>query len=138
MPLRRTTSTLTTALAATLALAIGSALTPADAATAHRPAPPKVPSQTGTGGSAASVDPDVTRIGLQVLRRGGNATDAAIAMAGALGVTEPYSSGIGGGGYFVHYDARTGRVDTIDGRETAPARMPHDAFVDPATGKPYN
>ncbi len=73
-----------------------------------------------------------------MLRRGGNAVDAAVATAAALGVTEPYSSGIGGGGYFVHYDARTGKVETIDGRETAPRRMPHDAFIDPKTGKPYN
>ena len=52
-------------------------------------------------------------------------------------MTEPYSAGIGGGGYFVYYDAKTGKVHTIDGRETAPAAMPHDAFIDPATGKPY-
>ena len=60
-----------------------------------------------------------------------------MAAAATLGVTEPYSAGIGGGGYFVHYDAKTGEVSTIDGRETAPAKMPTDAFVDPATGKPY-
>ena len=53
-------------------------------------------------------------------------------------MTEPFSAGIGGGGYFVHYSAKTGKVQTIDGRETAPAAMPHDAFIDPATGKPYN
>ena len=49
-------------------------------------------------------------------------------------MTEPYSAGIGGGGFFVYYDARTGRVHTIDGRETAPAAMGPTAFVDPATG----
>lgn len=54
-----------------------------------------------------------------------------------LGVTEPYSAGIGGG-YFMYYDASTGKVSTIDGRETAPAAIPHDAFIDPATSKPYN
>ena len=69
---------------------------------------------------------------------GGNAVDAAIATAAALGVTEPYSSGLGGGGYFVYYDAETGTVKTIDGRETAPAGITHDAFIDPGTGKPYN
>ena len=47
--------------------------------------------------------------------------DAAVATAAALGVTEPYSSGIGGGGYFVYYDATPRSVHTIDGRETAPA-----------------
>ena len=52
--------------------------------------------------------------------QGGNAVDAAVAAAAALGVTEPYSAGIGGGGYFVYYNAKTGKVRTIDGRETAP------------------
>ena len=73
-----------------------------------------------------------------MLKRGGNAADAAVAAAATLGVTEPYSAGIGGGGYFVFYDAETGKVSTIDGRETAPKKMPNDAFIDPATGKPYN
>ena len=58
-------------------------------------------------------------------------------MASALGVTEPYSAGVGGGGYFVYYDAKTGKVQTLDGRETAPAAMPKDAFIDPKTGQPY-
>ena len=85
-----------------------------------------------------SVDPYASRVGLRVLRQGGNAVDAAVATAAALGVTEPYSSGLGGGGFFVYYDAAQRRVKTLDGRETAPAAMAHDAFIDPATGKPYN
>ena len=101
-------------------------------------APPKIATSVGRGGAISTVDPDATRVGLRVLRAGGNAVDAAVAAAAALGVTEPYSSGIGGGGYFVHYDARTHRVSTIDGRETAPRGITHDAFIDPATGKPYN
>jgi gamma-glutamyltranspeptidase/glutathione hydrolase len=92
---------------------------------------------TGKGGAVTSVDPYAARIGLQVLKRGGNAVDAAVATAAALGVTEPYSSGLGGGGYFVYYDADRQKVKTLDGRETAPARMRHDAFIDPATGQPY-
>ena len=91
----------------------------------------------GRGGAVASVDENATRIGVRVLRAGGTATDAAVATAAALGVTEPYSAGIGGGGYFVRYDAETGKVETIDGRETAPAKFPHDAFIDPETGEPY-
>lgn len=97
----------------------------------------KVPTAVGYGGAISTVDPEASRIGLAVLRKGGTAADAAVAAAAALGVTEPYSSGIGGGGYFVHYDAETGAVETIDGRETAPAAMTHDAFIDPATGQPY-
>jgi gamma-glutamyltranspeptidase/glutathione hydrolase len=98
----------------------------------------KVPVAYGWGGAVASVDPEATAAGLKVLRSGGNAVDAAVATAAALGVTEPYSTGVGGGGYFVYYDAKTHRVQTIDGRETAPKLMPHDAFIDPSTGKAYN
>lgn len=86
----------------------------------------------------SSVDPEATAAGIEVLRKGGNAVDAAVATAAALGVTEPYSAGIGGGGYFLYYDAKSGKVSTIDGRETAPAGISHDAFIDPATGDPYN
>ena len=95
------------------------------------------PRRSGSGGAVTSVDPYASRIGLQVLKQGGNAVDAAVATAAALGVTEPYSSGLGGGGYFVYYDAKSKKVKTLDGRETAPAAMKHDAFIDPATGKPY-
>lgn len=97
----------------------------------------KVPTSVGYGGAVASVDPEASKIGLEVLKRGGNAVDAAVATAAALGVTEPYSAGLGGGGYFVYYDARTGKVTTIDGRETAPKAMPRDAFIDPETKAPY-
>lgn len=92
---------------------------------------------TGYGGAVSTVDLDASAAALEVLREGGNAADAAVAAAATLGVTEAYSAGIGGGGYFVFYDARTGEVETIDGRETAPAGMPPDAFINAATGKPY-
>lgn len=97
----------------------------------------KNPTAFGTGGAVSSVDPEATEAGLAVLRAGGNAVDAAVAAAAALGVTEPYSAGIGGGGYFVYYDAHSRTVRTIDGRETAPKSIADDAFVDPASGKPY-
>jgi gamma-glutamyltranspeptidase/glutathione hydrolase len=90
---------------------------------------PKVPTMTGSGGAVSSVDPLASQVGIDVLERGGNAADAAVAMAATLGVTEPYSAGIGGGGFFVHYDARTGEVSTIDGRETAPATYTEDEFL---------
>ena len=100
--------------------------------------PTKTATSTGFGGAVSSVDPEASKVGLDVLKKGGNAVDAAVATAAALGVTEPYSAGLGGGGYFVYYDADTGEVQTIDGRETAPADMPNDAFIRPGTGEPYN
>lgn len=101
------------------------------------PSPEKAPVATGYGGAVATVDLDATRVGLEVLRNGGNAVDAAIAAAATLGVTEPFSAGIGGGGFLVYYSAKDRRVYTIDGREAAPMSMGETAFVDPATGLPY-
>ncbi|MFE4194733.1 gamma-glutamyltransferase [Paenarthrobacter sp. NPDC056912] len=98
----------------------------------------KKPTATGYGGAVSTVDPEASAAAIEVLKKGGNAADAAVAAAATLGVTEPYSAGIGGGGYFVFYDAKTKQVGTIDGRETAPANIKPDAFIDPATGKPYN
>ena len=86
----------------------------------------------GSGGAAASTDPDATRVAVDILRRGGNAIDAAVAANATLGVTEPYVAGIGGGGFMLVYLARQHRVITIDGRETAPAAFTQDAFIDPA------
>ncbi|HEX6325080.1 MAG TPA: gamma-glutamyltransferase [Jiangellaceae bacterium] len=97
----------------------------------------KVPVAVGTGGAVATVDAEATRVGLEVLRKGGNAVDAAVAAAATLGVTEPFSAGIGGGGFFVFYEAATGEVHTIDGRETAPAAMQEDAFVENGTPIPF-
>jgi gamma-glutamyltranspeptidase/glutathione hydrolase len=91
----------------------------------------KVPVMTGGGGAVASVDQTASQVGIDALRSGGNAADAAVAMAGTLGVTEPYSSGIGGGGFFVYYDARSGRVRTIDGRESAPQAFTPTVFTAP-------
>jgi gamma-glutamyltranspeptidase/glutathione hydrolase len=98
--------------------------------------PPKNAVAVGSGGAVASVSPYATQIGVDVLRRGGNAVDAAVATAAALGVVEPFSAGIGGGGFFVYYDARTHRVSAIDGRETAPQAFTSTVFTDPSTGAP--
>ncbi|MFJ3217082.1 gamma-glutamyltransferase [Kitasatospora sp. NPDC086801] len=95
---------------------------------------PKAPEAVGWGGAVASVDADATAAGIEVLRKGGNAVDAAVATAAALGVTEPYSSGIGGGGYFVYYDHASGRVHTIDGREVAGRTADSGLFLE--DGKP--
>ena len=134
------------ALAATLGVGALATAAPASAQpstaaqgvfAAGRPAPPAPSTSAGYGGAVSSVDSEASAAGLEVLRKGGNAVDAAVATAAALGVTEPYSAGIGGGGYLVYFDAATGEVTTIDGRETAPATMPGDAFIDPVTGQPY-
>jgi gamma-glutamyltranspeptidase / glutathione hydrolase len=97
----------------------------------------KAPLAVGRGGAASTVDFDATRVAIDVLQRGGNAIDAAVAAAATLGVTEPFSSGLGGGGFLVYYNARTKTVHTIDGREAAPASMKVDAFINPATGRAY-
>ncbi|MFE0523933.1 gamma-glutamyltransferase [Streptomyces sp. NPDC058954] len=112
-------------------VSVGAAAPPTDAT---RGTPAKVPVAVGYGGAVASVDADASAAGIEVLRKGGNAVDAAVATAAALGVTEPYSSGIGGGGYFVYYDAKSRTVHTIDGRETAPLTADSDLFVE--NGKP--
>lgn len=83
----------------------------------------KKPVAEGSGGAVSTVDLDASKAALGVLREGGNAMDAAVAAAAALGVTEPYSAGLAGGGFIVYYDARRKKVHTIDGRETAPKAM---------------
>ena len=115
--------------------AIGIAAQPVLAA---RPTPTKQASAVGSGGAAASVDPVATKAAIDVLRRGGNAVDAAVAAAAVLGVVEPFSCGVGGGGFMVVYSARDGRVFTLDGRETAPAAFRPNSFVDPSTGQPIS
>jgi gamma-glutamyltranspeptidase/glutathione hydrolase len=121
--------------AVTLILGLTAALAgPTAAATAAPPV--KRPVATGSGGAVATVDLDASSAALGVLQGGGNAVDAAVAAAATLGVTEPYSTGIGGGGFMVIWLARQGRAVTIDGRETAPAAFREDSFIDPATGQP--
>lgn len=94
------------------------------------PEPLKVREARGSTAAVASVDPYASDIGIGVLESGGNAVDAAVAMAAALGVTEPFSCGLGGGGFFVYREASSGRVFTIDGRETAPAAFTENEFTD--------
>ncbi|HEX7298339.1 MAG TPA: gamma-glutamyltransferase [Solirubrobacteraceae bacterium] len=109
---------------------LAATLVAAPAALAHHPpiAPAKEPTAIGRGGAAASVDVQGTQAAIAALRRGGNAVDAAVAAATVLGVVEPYSCGLGGGGFMTIYSARDGTVHTIDSRETAPAKMRSDAF----------
>src|SRR5207249_11240386 len=103
---------------------------------AARPTPAKQATAVGAGGAAASVDPIATMVAIDILRRSGNAIDAAVAAAAAPGVVEPFSCGVGGGGFMVLYSARDGHVHTPDGRETAPAALRSDSLVAPTTGTP--
>ncbi|MEU5086504.1 gamma-glutamyltransferase [Streptomyces sp. NPDC021356] len=126
-----------TVLAVSAAVVSVGAAAPPAARPDVRPKPvEKVPVAAGYGGAVASVDADASAAGIEVLRKGGNAVDAAVATAAALGVTEPYSSGIGGGSYFVYYDAKSRTVHTIDGRETAPLSADEDLFTE--HGKPLS
>lgn len=77
----------------------------------------------------ASAHPLATEAGIAILARGGSAVDAAIAVSFALAVCEPYSSGIGGGGFLVVFDQETRQVKTLDARETAPSSAHRDMYL---------
>lgn len=83
----------------------------------------------------AAANPHAARVGADVLARGGTAADALVAVQAMLGLVEPQSSGLGGGAFLVWYDAATGAVTTIDGRETAPLAATPQLFQDEA-GEP--
>jgi gamma-glutamyltranspeptidase/glutathione hydrolase len=123
-----------------LAVTVLAAALAVPAATA-KPAPPpplaKVPTAVGKGGAAATVDVLATAAAVEALRDGANAVDAAVVAAGVLGVTEPFSAGIGGGGFMVIRTAK-GDVTTIDGRETAPTAMRPDSFWEGGAPLPFN
>ena len=87
-----------------------------------------------TGGTAerfmvAAANPRAVDAGYEVLREGGSAIDAAIAVQLVLNLVEPQSSGIGGGAFLVYWDAATGKLTTYDGRETAPAAAEPSYFL---------
>ena len=79
----------------------------------------------------SSADPSASRAGMEMLEAGGSATDALIAMSMVLTLTEPQSSGIGGGGFLLHYDKAAKAVRTYDGRELSPAGATPDQFLGP-------
>ena len=87
------------------------------------------------GAMVAAANPLAVDAGVEVLRAGGSAVDAAIAVQAVLGLVEPQSSGLGGGAFMVHYDATTGDVITYDGREVAPRGATPDMFLQ-ADGRP--
>ena len=97
----------------------------------------KQPTAVGSGGAAATVDLAGTQAAIETLRQGGNAIDAAVAAAGVLGVTEPYSCGIGGGGFMVIRTA-SGEVTTIDSREESPMSMQPHSFWEKGAALAFN
>jgi len=83
----------------------------------------------------AAANPLAVDAGLEILGKGGNAIDAAVAVQAMLGLVEPQSSGIAGGAFLLYYDAHSRKVSAVDGRERAPAGAQPDMFLD-EHGKP--
>ena len=114
-------------LALAAALALGSCTsTPPPAAS-----PPQVAAQP----FVVAANPLAAQAGLEVLRRGGSAVDAAIAVQAMLSLVEPQSSGVGGGAFMTYYDGGSRQVSVYDGREVAPAQASPEMFVG-QDGKP--
>ncbi|QYF86828.1 gamma-glutamyltransferase family protein [Brevundimonas sp. PAMC22021] len=90
--------------------------------------------QPARGPFVAAANPLAAEAGMAVLRRGGSAVDAAVAVQAVLGLVEPQSSGLGGGAFMMVYDAETGAVEAYDGRETAPAAATPELFQE--NGRP--
>jgi gamma-glutamyltranspeptidase / glutathione hydrolase len=129
--------TLLLVVASVVAAVAGSLIPPSIAAgAAHAPAGHLV--ATGSGGAVASMESHASQAGITVLKQGGNAVDAAVATAAALGVTNPFVAGPGGGGFITAYLARSHRVINIDGREACPAACTPTMFINPKTGKPLS
>ena len=82
------------------------------------------------GPGIASAHPLATQVGFKILEQGGNAFDAAVAVSAALSVVEPYSSGIGGGGFFLLYRSSDNFTTFVDAREVAPGMSDPDMYLD--------
>ncbi len=104
----------------------GCASNPASRASAAAASNPDTP----PGAAIASAHSLATRAGADIIEQGGNAFDAAIAVSATLSVVEPISSGIGGGGFFLLHDAKTGRDVFVDARETAPESATPAEYLD--------
>ncbi|UOD27279.1 gamma-glutamyltransferase [Massilia violaceinigra] len=94
------------------------------------------PVASGSGGAVATISEQASQSAMAILDKGGNAIDAAVAAAATLGVTDPYSCGIGGGGFMMIYLAKDKRVITVDHRETAPGKVTPTVFQE--NGKESN
>ena len=89
-----------------------------------------VPGVVKAAAGVASAHPAATQAGIQILEQGGNAFDAAIAVTSTIAVVEPAGSGIGGGGFWLLYDAASGDTVMLDGREKAPLAATRDMYLD--------
>lgn len=112
---------------------VGNAALDPDDHTGYEPENPGIqPEQTAEGewGMVVSAHPLASEVGADVLRQGGNAVDAAVAVQLALNVVEPMMSGIGGGGFMMYYDAAEEDISIINSRERAPSGATPDMFID--------
>ncbi|MFN3777971.1 MAG: gamma-glutamyltransferase family protein [Brevundimonas aurantiaca] len=108
--------------------------TPAAAPSLEARSDPAGAPSIARGPFVAAANPLAVEAGMKVLRRGGSAVDAAVAVQAVLGLVEPQSSGLGGGAFLMSYEAKTGRITAYDGRETAPASATPELFYE--DGKP--
>jgi gamma-glutamyltranspeptidase/glutathione hydrolase len=135
--MRRLFLAICTGLLLSVACAHDKAASSSESSSSPVPTPPLTPEATGRGGAAATVDVRATAAAIEILKSGGNAVDAAVAAAGVLGVTDPFSCGIGGGGFMVIYLANEKRVVTVDHRETAPRAMHRGLFYENGAPIPF-
>src|SRR5919106_137337 len=98
----------------------------------------KQPTATGRGGAIATADLEARKARMKILRAGGTAVEAVASARAVLGVTEPFSSGIGGGGFMTIYRASNKSVTTIDHRETAPDAMHPQSFFEGGAPLAFN
>ncbi|PZU53415.1 MAG: gamma-glutamyltransferase [Brevundimonas sp.] len=124
-----------------LSLVLAACQTAAPASTAPAPAGAAAPvaaaAPRARGPFVAAANPLAVEAGMAVLRRGGSAADAAVAIQAVLGLVEPQSSGLGGGAFLMHYNAETGAVTAYDGRETAPSAATPELFYEDGRPLPF-
>jgi gamma-glutamyltranspeptidase/glutathione hydrolase len=122
------------------AVALAACAAPLPPPRSHPPPPPPtsgaVNAVVGDAGVAAA-NPHAVEAGVAILAAGGNAADAAVAVQAMLGLVEPQSSGIGGGGFMLFYDTESGKIAAFDGREAAPRGATPGMFLD-ASGEPMS
>ncbi|WP_313634583.1 gamma-glutamyltransferase family protein [Brevundimonas diminuta] len=106
----------------------------AEAAPVSAEAPAAAQASVARGPFVSAANPLAVEAGMKVLARGGSAVDAAVAIQAVLGLTEPQSSGLGGGAFMMFYEAESGAITVYDGRETAPASATPELFYE--NGKP--